>query len=47
VHNVGANKVKKKLTSVSANNVKKGNEKGGTLSSGPMLDPKFKDVICC
>jgi hypothetical protein len=38
--------VKKKKPSVSADNMKKSTEKGGTLSSGPTLDPKFKNVIC-
>jgi hypothetical protein len=40
------NKIKKKQPSVSVDAIKKNPEKGVSLSSGPVLDPKFKDVIC-
>jgi hypothetical protein len=46
VLNAGGNKIKKKQPSVSADAIKKNPEKGISLSSGLVLDPKFKDVIC-
>jgi hypothetical protein len=46
MQNTWVNKMKKKQPSVSADAIKKSTEKGISLSSSPVFDPKFKDVIC-